>query len=233
MFHAREAGIACEPEELELQQALTTHLAKIWKDPGSGMWEERDQPQRFTYSSVMAWLALDRAVKSIEQHGMGGPLEEWRALRETIRHEVETHGFNQQIDSFVQHFGSTELDASVLLLPVVDFIAADSSRFLGTIKALEDKLLQNGLLLRNIPSSPKGKQGAFLACSFWLVEVYVMVGRMDDGKRLFEKLLGLANDIGLLSEEYDTDTKRLVGNFPQAFSHIALVRAAMRLANCP
>ncbi len=233
LFHAREAGIPHDKHELQLQQSLTKHLAKIWKDAGSGMWEERNEPKRFTYSNTMAWLALDRAVKSIEKHGMGGPLEEWKQLRDTVRSEVEQHGFNTHIGSFVQHFGSRDLDASVLLLPIVGFLPADDPRMLGTIKAVEGKLLQDGLLLRNLPKSSKAKQGAFLACSFWLVEVYAMVGRVEEGRALFERLLGLANDVGLLSEEYDCASRRLVGNFPQAFSHIALVRAAMRLAVCP
>ncbi len=233
LFHAGEAGIPCEPQELILQQRLTEHLASIWQEPGSGMWEERNEPQRFTYSGVMAWLALDRAVKSIEQHGMDGPLEVWKQLRDTIRAEVEQHGFNTHLESFIQHFGSRDLDASLLLLPIVDFLPADDPRILGTLKAIEGKLLQDGLLLRNLPSSPKAKQGAFLACSFWLVEVYAMVGRVDEARTLFERLLGLSNDVGLLSEEYDCEAGRLVGNFPQAFSHISLVRAAMRLAGCP
>ncbi len=233
LFHAREAGVPCEQRELQLQQALTEHLAAIWKEPGSGMWEERNEPQRFTYSGAMSWLALDRAVKSIEQHNMGGPLETWKALRDTVRQDVEKHGYNTHAESFVQHYGSKDLDASVLLLPIVGFLPADDPRMITTVAAIEKKLLQAGLLLRNIPNSSKGKQGAFLACSFWLVEVYVMQGRVAEAKALFEKLLGLRNDVGLLSEEYDTESKRLVGNFPQAFSHIALVRAAMRLAGRP
>lgn len=233
LFHAREAGIPCEPQELLLQQRLTEHLASIWQEPGSGMWEERNEPQRFTYSGVMAWLALDRAVKSIEQHGMDGPLEEWKKLRETVRNEVEQHGFHTHSNTFVQHFGSKDLDASLLLIPIVDFVPADDPRVLGTVKVIEEKLMKGGLLLRNIPSSPKGQQGAFLACTFWLVEVYAMIGRADEARALFERLLALSNEVGLLSEEYDTEEGRLVGNFPQAFSHIALVRAAMRLAGCP
>lgn len=233
LYHAREAGIPYDKQELHLQQSLTAHLASIWKDAGSGMWEERNEPQRFTYSNTMAWLALDRAVKSIEKHGMGGPLEEWKQLRDIMRAEVEQHGFNTHIGSFVQHFGSRDLDASVLLLPIVGFLPADDPRMLGTIKAIEGKLLQDNLLLRNLPKSSKAKQGAFLACSFWLVEVYAMAGRVEEARKLFEQLLGLANDVDLLSEEYDCNARRLVGNFPQAFSHIALVRAAMRLASCP
>lgn len=232
LFHAREAGIAREPQELQLQQALTEHLTRIWREPGSGMWEERDHPQRFTFSGGMAWLALDQAVKSIKHHGMNGPPEEWETLRDWIRADVLQQGFDNQLDSFVQHYGSKRLDASVLLLPIFGFLPADDPRILGTVKAIEQELLRDGLLLRNLPASSKGKQGAFLACSFWLVEVYTMIGRVTDARNLFEKLLSLANDVGLLSEEYDTVAQRLIGNFPQALSHIALVHAAMRLAAC-
>jgi GH15 family glucan-1,4-alpha-glucosidase len=230
LFHAREAGIPCEPEELKLQQTLTEHLTKIWREPGSGMWEERGKPQRFTYSVAMAWLAFERGVRSIEEHGMGGPVAAWRTLRDLVRDDVEKHGYNNHIDSFVQHYGSRDLDASVLLLPIVGFVQPDDPRMVSTVKAIEGKLMKDGLLLRNIPKSNKAQQGAFLACSFWLVEVYAMQGRARDARALFEKVLGLANDVGLLSEEYDTNNTRLVGNFPQAFSHIALVRAAMHLA---
>lgn len=149
LFHAREAGVACHPRELQLQQALTEHLTEIWREPGSGMWEERNEPQRFTYSGVMSWLALDRAVESIERHGMHGPLEKWRKLRDTVRTDVEQHGYNREIESFVQHYGSRSLDASVLLLPVVGFLAADDPRMVSTVKALEKTLLQDELLLRN------------------------------------------------------------------------------------
>jgi GH15 family glucan-1,4-alpha-glucosidase len=229
-FHAREAGIASQKEELQLQLALTEYLARVWEQPGSGMWEERDEPHRFTYSGVRAWVALDRAVKSIERHGMNGPLSKWKKLSSIIHADVLKHGFNAHLGSFVSHYSSKRLDASVLLLPIVGFVQADDPRMLGTIKALEKHLLQDGLLLRNLPQSSKGKQGAFLACSFWLVENYAMTGRTSEARALFERLLALANDVGLLSEEYDTKANRLTGNFPQAFSHIALVRAAMRLA---
>jgi GH15 family glucan-1,4-alpha-glucosidase len=233
LFRAREAGVSCGQEELQLQQELTEHLTKIWNEPGSGMWQERDEPQRFTYSATMAWRALERGVKSIEQHGMSRPLAAWKELRNKVRDDVEEHGYNTRIDSFVQHYGSRDLDASVLLLPIVGFVQPNDPRMISTVKAIEEQLLQDGLLLGNIPKSSKGKQGAFLACSFWLVEVYAMQGRGADAKALFEKLLGLANDVGPLSEEYDTKGKRLVGNFPQAFSHIGRVRAALRLASCP
>ena len=231
LSHARKAGIPLDHHELQLQQALTEHLARIWQEPGSGIWEERDHTERFTFSAVMAWLAFDRAVNSIEQHGMDGPLKAWRELRDKIRADVLKHGFNTRLNTFVQHYGSRRLDASLLLLPLFGFLPVDDARILGTVKAVEKGLLRDGLLLRNLPTSSKAKQGAFLACSFWLVEIYTMLGRMAEATKLFEKLLSLANDVGLLSEEYDTKAGRLVGNFPQALSHIALVQAAARLAS--
>ena len=228
--HAREAGVPCEKEELQLQQALTEHLAKIWQKPGSGMWESRAEPRRYTYSAAMAWLALERAVTSIERHGMDGPLAEWKALRDEIHADVCKHGFNKRLGSFVQSYGSRNLDASVLLLLVIGFLPATDPRMLGTVKAIERGLLKDGFLLRNIPASDDAKQGAFLACSFWLVECFALTGRTEEARMLFERLLAIANDVGLLSEEYDTSSKCLTGNFPQAFSHIALVRAAIRLS---
>ena len=231
LSHARKAGIPLDRHELQLQQALTEHLAKIWREPGSGMWEERDDPERFTFSGVMTWLALDRAVSSIEHYGMGGPLKQWQKLRDKVRADVLKRGFHARMNSFVQHYGSKRLDASLLLLPIFGFLPADDSRILGTVQAVEKQLMKDGLLLRNLPASSKQKQGAFLACNFWLVEVYAMQGRIAEATKLFERLLSVANDVGLLSEEYDTSAGRLVGNFPQALSHIALVQAAVRLAS--
>ncbi len=233
LYHAREAGVPAIPEELRLQEELTTQLAKVWNHPGSGMWEQRGKPQRYTYSGARAWLGFDRAVGSIERHGMHGPLGRWKRMRDKVHADVCKRGFNKRLNSFVQHYGSDRLDASALLLPIVGFLPATDPRMLGTVKAIERDLMQDGLLLRNIPQSRKAKQGAFLACSFWLVENYAMAGRVAAARTLFEKLLGLCNDVGLLSEEYDTENAYLTGNFPQAFSHIALVRAATRLAKYP
>lgn len=229
LFHARQAGIECEPEELA-QRALTDQLAGIWKEPGSGIWVEREKPRRFSYSTVMSWLALDRAVRSIEHHKIQGPLEKWSGIRDTIRADILRHGFNARRDSFVAHFGSNRLDASVLRLPLVGFLPANDPRMLGTVRAIERELFEDGVLLRNIPKNSKVKEGAFLACGFWLVEVYAMCGRIEDADALFERLLALSNDVGLLSEEYDPRAKQLVGNFPQALSHIALVQAATRIS---
>ncbi len=233
LHHAREAGVPPQPEELELQQELTEYLAKIWQQPGSGMWESRDQPRRYTYSAAMAWLALDRAVTSIERHGMKGPLAEWKALRDQIHADVCNHGFDPQLTSFVQYYRSRNLDASALRMLIIGFLPANDPQMLGTVQAIERGLLKDGFLLRNIPPTDNAKQGAFLACSFWLVECFTLTGRTEEARLLFERVLATANDVGLLSEEYDTSTKRLTGNFPQALSHIALVHAAQRLASFP
>ncbi len=172
--HARDAGVPCEQQELELQKDLTGYLVKTWRKPGSGMWESRDKPQRYTYSMAMAWVALDRAVRSIERKEMDGPLAEWKELRSKIHAGVCKQGFDQQLASFVQHYGAKDLDASVLLLLIHDFLPASDERMLGTVKAVEKKLLKDGFLLRNRPKTKKAKQGAFLACNFWLVENYAL-----------------------------------------------------------
>lgn len=228
--HARDAGVPCKQQELELQQDLTGYLVQTWREPGSGMWESRTRPQRYTYSMAMAWVALDRAVRSIEREEMDGPLEQWKELREKIHADVCKHGFDTQLKSFVQHYGSKDLDASVLLLVIYGFLPASDPRMLGTVKAVEKKLLKDGFVLRNRPKTEKAKQGAFLACNFWLVEAYTLTNRMEEATDLFERTLAVANEVGLLAEEYDPVAKRMTGNFPQAFSHIALIRAAMRLA---
>lgn len=229
LFHAREAGIPIDGRELLLQQNLTEHISNVWRQPGSGIWEERSKPHRFTVSGVMTWVALDRAVRSIERHGMNGPLNKWKKLRDRVHADVCRHGFNKRMNSFVQHYGLKQLDASLLLIPIFGFLPASDSRMLGTIQAIEKQLSIEGFLLRNVPQTKEAKQGAFLACNFWLVENLSMIGRQDDARKLFEKLLTVANDVGLLSEEYDVREKRLVGNFPQALSHIALVSAALRI----
>ena len=179
---------------------------------------------------MMVWVSLDRAVHSIERHAMDGPLQKWKKLRDHVHADVCRHGFHKRLNSFVQHYGSKRLDASPLLLPIFGFLPATGPRMLGTIHAIEKHLVTDGVVLRNIPQTAKAKQRAFFACNFWLVENLTMIGRHDDARNLFERLLTLANDVGLLSEEYGVREKRLLGNFPQAFSHIALVNAALRLA---
>ena len=234
LHQARRGGIDLREEDWAFQRALLGHLADVWQQPDEGLWEVRGGPRHFTHSKVMAWVAFDRGIRAIETAGVEGPLDEWRAVRQAIHEDVCTHGFDRQLGSFVQSYGSQELDASLLLLPTVGFLPPDDPRVLGTIAAVERRLFVDGFLRRYDPAtSPDGVpggEGVFLACSFWLADAYVLTGRMDDARRLFERLLSLRNDVGLLSEEYDTGRRRLVGNFPQAFSHIALINTAHNLA---
>jgi GH15 family glucan-1,4-alpha-glucosidase len=234
LHQARRGGIDLREEDWAFQRALLVHLADVWQQPDEGLWEVRGGPRHFTHSKVMAWVAFDRGIRAIEAAGVEGPLDEWRAVRQAIHEDVCAHGFDRQLGSFVQSYGSQELDASLLLLPTVGFLPPDDARMLGTIAAVENRLFVDGFLRRYDPAtSPDGVpggEGVFLACSFWLADAYVLTGRMDDARRLFERLLSLRNDVGLLSEEYDTGRRRLVGNFPQAFSHIALINTAHNLA---
>jgi GH15 family glucan-1,4-alpha-glucosidase len=225
-LHPREADWA-------FQCAVIEHLERIWDQPDEGIWEVRGARRHFTYSKVMAWVAMDRGVRAAEAFGLDAPLSRWRALRQRIHVDVCRAGFDRQLGSFVQSFGSKELDASLLLLPTVGFLPPTDPRITGTIEAVEHRLFVDGFLLRYDTATsddglPAG-EGAFLACSFWLADAYILVGRVDDARRLFERLLSLRNDVGLLAEEYDTRAKRLVGNFPQAFAHIALINTAHNL----
>jgi GH15 family glucan-1,4-alpha-glucosidase len=221
-------------ESWALQRALVADLAKRWQDPDNGMWEIRGEPCTFTHSRVMTWVAFDRAVRAMEVHGLAGPLEEWRELADQIRTEVMENGYDAERGTFVQHYGTKEVDASLLVLPLFGFIDGDDPRMLGTIKAVEEDLIHEGLVLRyrtesGVDGLPGGEH-PFLACSFWLVSAYAAAGRTDDAHALFDRLVELRNDVGLLSEEYDPVRRRMVGNFPQAFSHLALVHAAFHLA---
>ncbi len=235
LHHSRRGGLESRDADWGLQTALLEHLESVWDRPDEGIWEVRGGPRHFTHSKVMAWVALDRGIRAIETYGLGGPVDRWRALRCAIHDEVCARGFDPQLGSFVQSYGSKELDASLLLLPTVGFLPVTDPRISGTIAAVERELFVDGFLLRyNTSTSDDGLpagEGAFLACSFWLADAYEMLGRMDEARRLFERLLGLRNDVGLLAEEYDTDARRMVGNFPQAFSHIALVNTAQNLAS--
>lgn len=230
---ARSAGMAPEPTSWHLQRAMLDHLELVWREPDEGIWEVRGPRQHFTYSKVMAWVAFDRAVKDARAFGLDGPVERWSAVRDTIHEEICERGFDAGLGSFVQAYGVPLLDASLLLLPVVGFLPADDPRILGTIAAVERRLVRDGLVLRyDTAETPDGLppgEGAFLACSFWLADAYVVTGRLPEARRLFARLLGLCNDVGLLAEEYDVHAGRLVGNFPQAFSHLALVNTAQNL----
>jgi GH15 family glucan-1,4-alpha-glucosidase len=234
MYQAQLAGLAESADAWALQLALTTHVASAWHRPDHGIWEVRGEPQHFVFSKVMAWVAVDRAVKSIEQFGLSGPLDEWRALREEIHREVCTCGYDAGIGSFVQAYGSRLLDASVLVIPLVGFLPADDPRVLGTVRCIEENLVADGLVMRydsalTDDGLPPG-EGTFLACTLWLADNYVLQGRRDEAATLLERIVTIGNDLGLLSEEYDTERERLVGNFPQAFSHVGLVATAMNLS---
>lgn len=233
LHHGRRHGLAAEQAGWNLQCMLIKHLEKIWDQPDEGIWEIRGPRRHFTHSKVMAWVAFDRVVRSIEEFGLDGPLEHWRELRARIHDDVCEHGFDKKQGAFVQYYGSTDLDASLLLVPLVGFLPAGDERVTGTIDAIEKHLLTDGLVQRYDTGSSvdglSGSEGAFLACSFWLVDCMTEQGRLDEAQAMFEKLLALRNDVGLLSEEYDPHAQRQLGNFPQAFSHIALVNSARNL----
>jgi len=234
-YLARRAGLATSEATWALEVALVSHLETIWREPDEGIWEVRGGARHFTHSKIMAWVAFDRAVRSIEEFGLDGPLERWRAARDEIHREVCERGFDPKQNAFVQSFGATTLDASALLAPLVGFLPPDDPRVAGTVAAIERTLVKDGLVLRydtgeGVDGLPPG-EGAFLACSFWLVDNYVLLGRIDEARALFERLLALRNDVGLLAEEYDPYGKVQLGNFPQAFSHLALINSAHNLAN--
>ena len=235
LYQARMGGLAPSTDGRNLERALVTHLEGIWREPDFGIWEVRGDPQHFTHSKVMAWVAFDRAVKSAERFWPDQPVDHWRAQRDEIHAEVCAKAFDAEIGAFMQAYGSKQLDASVLLIPLVGFLPPTDSRVIGTVSAIEQRLMVDGLVLRYDTSQtddglPAG-EGAFLACSFWLADNYLMLGRHDDARRLFERLLALRNDVGLLAEEYDPRLRRQLGNFPQAFSHLALVDTALNLAH--
>ncbi len=233
LHQSRRGGLSVSEPAWDLQLKLLEHLEKIWTEPDESIWEVRGGRRHFTFSKAMAWVAFDRAIKSAEAFGLPGPLDNWRKLRARIHHDVCTRGFDAELGSFVQSYGSKELDASLLLLPILGFLPAADERVRGTIAAAEKRLFVDGFVRRYDTGSavdglPPG-EGVFLACSFWLVDAYVQQGRRDDARQLFEKLIALRNDVGLLSEQYDPAARRLVGNFPQAFSHVALVNSAFNL----
>jgi GH15 family glucan-1,4-alpha-glucosidase len=231
---AHDLGVGPSDAGWPVQRTLLDHLATIWREADEGIWEVRNGRRQFTYSKVMAWVAFDRAVTAVERFGLDGPVERWRALRAEIHEEVCRNGFNTAAGAFTQFYGTTHLDASLLLMPMVGFLPASDPRIQGTVAAIEQRLMIDGLVARydaeRNPDGLAGGEGVFLACSFWLADNYVLAGRRREAEALFERLAGLANDVGLLSEEYDPQARRLVGNFPQAFSHIALVNTAYNLA---
>jgi GH15 family glucan-1,4-alpha-glucosidase len=222
-----------DADSFNLPKNIVEYLETIWEQPDDGIWETRGGRQQFTYSKIMAWVAFDRAIQAAEHFGCSAPVERWKKVRERIHDEICAKAFDQELGSFVQAYGSKELDASLLLLPLVGFLPDGDPRVIGTVEAIEKHLMPDGLVLRYDTTKvddglPPG-EGVFLACSFWMVSALKRIGRGDDAQKLFERLLLLRNDVGLLAEEYDVSHKRLVGNFPQALSHIALVNAAFSL----
>lgn len=232
LYRARRMGIYPLEDRsgAALELPLLEHLEKIWAEPDCGLWEFRSGPQQFTQSKAMAWVAFDRGVRMVEKFGIKGPVDRWRKIRSKIHAQVCDRGFHRGMNSFTQAYGSKHMDASLLLLPLVGFLPPEDPRICGTVRAIEKHLLREGLLLRydtkRVTDGLPAGEGAFLACNFWLVDVYVVQGRMAEARVLFERLLKLRNDLGLLSEEYDAK-HGMVGNFPQAFSHIALINAAL------
>lgn len=230
MHQARELGLTQDQDSWRVQHALMEFLESAWDRPDEGIWEVRGPRRHFTHSKVMAWVAVDRAVKAVERCHVEGPLERWRTLRGTIHDQVCREGYDSSRGTFVQYYGSTSLDGSLLMIPLVGFLPPSDPRVQGTLQAIERELTVEGLVMRYHPSGEvdglPGGEGMFLPCSFWLVDNLVLAGRQEEARELYDRLVGLSNDVGLLSEEYDLKNKRLVGNFPQAFSHVSLVDSA-------
>ncbi|HEU0248275.1 MAG TPA: glycoside hydrolase family 15 protein [Gaiellaceae bacterium] len=237
LYRARRQGLEASDPAWALTKRIFDWLEAGWRQEDEGIWEVRGPRRHFTHSKVMAWVAFDRAVKTVEKLGRDGPVDRWRAAREEIKTEVLREAFNAELGSFVQYYGADRLDASLLLIPLVGFLPATDERVVGTVRAIERNLLRDGFVERyradaenvSVDGLPPG-EGVFLPCSFWLVAVLAQQGRRDEAVALFERLLGLRNDLGLISEEYDPEGGRLVGNFPQAFTHLALVETAFTLA---
>jgi GH15 family glucan-1,4-alpha-glucosidase len=233
---ARAADIDPHPDAWNVQTALLKFLESHWDLPDEGLWEVRGPPRHFTHSKIMAWVAFDRAIKDAEQSGLEGPVERWRQVRDTIHIQVCEMGFDVANNTFVQSYESKFLDASLLLIPQVGFLPPDDSRVIGTVAAIERHLVLDGLVLRystatDVDALPAG-EGTFLACSFWLADCYLLMGRRSEAEALFERLLAMGNDVGLFAEEYDPRAKRMLGNYPQALAHMALVNTA-RLLSMP
>jgi GH15 family glucan-1,4-alpha-glucosidase len=234
LHQARCAGFAGSQAGWALQRSLVQHLAEIWEQPDEGIWEVRGGRRHFTHSKMMAWVALDRTVRTAEELKFEGSTERWRALRAKIHDDVCRRGFNEQLGAFVQFYGSATLDASLLMMPLVGFLPPDDPRIRGTVAAIEQGLVHDGFVLRyHTQETPDGLppgEGVFLACTLWLADNLILQGRHEEARILFERVLAIRNDVGLLSEQYDPVARRQLGNFPQALSHLALVGTALNLA---
>ena len=238
LYQSRAHGAPADDNIWSLSRNLLAWLEENWRREDSGLWEVRGPARHFTHSKVMAWVAFDRALKTIERFGRDGPLDRWQAARKAIEDEVLREGYNAERGAFTQYFGSDRLDASCLLIPLVGFLPATDERVVGTVRAIEAELVRGGFVERyradeenaDVDGLPPG-EGVFLPCSFWLAAVLYQQGRRDEAVELYERLLGLRNDLGLISEEYDPERGRLVGNFPQAFTHIGIVETAFTLSD--
>jgi GH15 family glucan-1,4-alpha-glucosidase len=234
-FQTYKAGMPPAERGRTLRPLILEYLAEAWRQPDEGIWEVRGGRRHFVHSKVMAWVSFDRAANEVGEKAFDEPGDRWRAIADEIHAEVCERGFDRELNSFVQSYGSKQLDASLLLLPLVGFLPANDPRVQGTLRAIEQKLLvEDEFVLRyetedSSDGLPPG-EGAFLACSFWLVDNYVLQGRYDDAERLFKRLLGRCNDVGLLAEEFDPANGRMLGNFPQAYSHVGLINCALNLS---
>jgi GH15 family glucan-1,4-alpha-glucosidase len=231
---ARRGGLEPDENAWRVQEALLDFLEMAWTEPDEGIWEVRGPRRHFTHSKVMAWVAVDRSVKTIEQFGLQGPVDRWRKLRATIHQEVCSRGFDPQQNAFVQYYGAKDLDASLLMIPLVGFLPPGDPRVVGTLQAIERHLMVDGFVARyatkeEVDGLPPG-EGAFLACTFWFADNLYMLGRQDEARNIFKRLLHLCNDVGLLPEQYDPRERRFLGNFPQAFTHVSLINTACNLS---
>jgi GH15 family glucan-1,4-alpha-glucosidase len=234
-FHqSRVTELKLEDGTWDLECAVLDHLADVWSQPDQGIWERRDNPRHYVYSKVMTWVAFDRGIKSAEQFGFKAPLDRWKVLRDTIHRDVCNKGFDRELNSFVESYGAEVFDASLLLLPAVGFLPGSDERIRGTIAAIECHMMRDGFVLRHDPREVTSEiqpiEGAFLACSLWLADAYVLTGEIEKAQMLFDRVVGVANDLGLLAEEFDPGAGRQTGNFPQALTHIALINTAHNLS---
>jgi GH15 family glucan-1,4-alpha-glucosidase len=234
-YLSRRAGVPPEPAAWQFIQAIVEFVETAWERPDEGIWEVRGPRRQFTHSKVMAWVALDRAIKLIEEFGRDGPIHRWRRVRDEIHRQVCREGYDPTRGTFVQYYGGKTLDASLLMIPLVGFLPVDDPRVQGTLRAIQSDLMEDGFVHRYQPAEHidglPGGEGAFLPCTFWLADTLALMGRHDEAEAIFERLVGLCNDVGLLSEEYDPQRKRLLGNFPQAFSHVGLINTVFNLSS--
>jgi GH15 family glucan-1,4-alpha-glucosidase len=234
LYNARERGLEMDDDAWRIQLELLKFLEKEWDAKESGLWEQRGPERHFTFSRIMSWVAFDRAVKTVERFGLSGPVTRWKRFRRIIHEDVCRHGYDRKRKAFVQYYGGKPLDASLLLIPLVGFLPVTDPRVSGTVDAIQRELMKDGFVYRySTEDSPDGLpmgEGAFLVCSFWLADNLVLMGRKDEARELFERVLSIRNDVGLLSEEYDPVGKRMLGNFPQAFSHVGMINTARNLS---